>query len=108
MGCFLFLLGVEQVLYQIKQKIPRCCNRNSDNLMTTKTSTVRYSTTELSEDQGIFGFQSESSGSSRNLRVPVGIFGFQSESSIPVGIFDSSRNLRVPVGIFDSFTQVGN
>ena len=29
--------------------------------MTTKTSTVRYSTTELSEDQGIFGFQSESS-----------------------------------------------
>ena len=68
MGCFLFLLGVEQVLYQIKQKIPRCCNRNSDNLMTTKTSTVRYSTTELSEDQGIFGFQSESSGSSRNLR----------------------------------------
>ena len=36
MGCFLFLLGVEQVLYQIKQKIPRCCNRNSDNLMTTK------------------------------------------------------------------------
>ena len=35
-----------------KYIIPRCCNRNSDNLMTTKTSTVRYSTTELSESQG--------------------------------------------------------
>ena len=36
-----------------KYIIPRCCNRNSDNLMTTKTSTVRYSTTELSEDKSI-------------------------------------------------------
>ena len=38
----------------MKQKnVPRCCNRNSDNLITTITSTVRYSTTELSEDNSI-------------------------------------------------------
>ena len=47
MECFLFFSGLEPMVSRssalptklIKQNVPRCCNRNSDNLMATKGTT---------------------------------------------------------------------